>query len=149
MVPGSLRAVLETLGYHCPSGDCRESLRNFRNDRGLPRDAADRGDIIITDCQPLYTAYTALMSKQQTPPAPTPLPSTGTRKLLSVSSSRVLSSVSKPASLRPAGTSQASSPTTTAEPVVGFWEARSTVEKGLIIAGGVAVVGAIAFAFTR
>jgi len=148
MQTGVLRAVLENLGYHCDRSDCRKSLMNFRTDKRLPQDAGYRGDIIITDCQPLHAAYTALMGRQQQPPPPTPLPTTGgsTPKILSSSQRRIAATMSSPAAKL-----SASQPASSAEPekVVGFWEARSTVEKGLIIAGGVAVVGAIGFAFTR
>lgn len=143
MVSGALRAILENLGYHCSDTDCAQSLKNFRTDRGLPQDAGLRGDIIITDCKPLYEAWVAIASKSQEPPPPTPLPKSGTTTIArTLASKRTLARAPAASAIRPAATTEP-------EPVVGFWEARSTTEKVLIIGGGVAVVGAIAFAFTR
>lgn len=146
MVSGAIRAILENLGYHCSGTDCTQSLKNFRTDRGLPQDAGLRGDIIITDCKPLYDAWVAIASKSQEPPPPTPLPKSGTTTIArTLASKRTLARAPVAAAIKPTTGEQAQQP----EPVVGFWEARSTTEKVLIIGGGVAVVGAIAFAFTR
>lgn len=143
MESGVIRAILENLGYHCDGSNCTQSLKNFRTDRGLPQDAGLRGDIIITDCKPLYDAWVAIASKSQEPPPPTPLPKSGTTTIArTLASKRTLARAPAASAIRPAATTEP-------EPVVGFWEARSTVEKALIIGGGVAVVGAIAFAFTR
>lgn len=143
LVSGALRAILENLGYHCSGTDCTQSLKNFRTDRGLPQDAGLRGDIIISDCKPLYDAWVAIASKSQEPPPPTSLPRTSTTGIRRTAiAARTAAVKTSATALRPAAEK-------TTEPVVGFWEARSTTEKVLIIGGGVAVVGAIAFAFTR
>jgi hypothetical protein len=188
--------ALKDLGYQCDGTDCRPALFAFRAARGLPTET--RGDILPeTDCPALYQAWIewSAAASAAGPPAPTPLPGTGIRKMLSTLSARrpVTTGSSattgaifkKPAGGQP-GTQTPDAPRCASgeywnaaqgkcvmqdeacrgtydeegqcvvakqppvtEPVVGFWEARSTVEKGLIIAGGVAVVGAIGFAFTR
>jgi hypothetical protein len=143
--PTAIREVLKGLGYQCaddPSQpqvlgtDCRPALFAFRADHGLPTEA--RGDPLPTDCPALVAAWV----QHTTGHAPG-----ATRKIAvkSPAASRVLVARSTPGSSAPSTPQTPQAPV----PVVGFWEARSTTEKALIIGGGVAVVGALAFAFTR
>jgi hypothetical protein len=151
--PNSYRGLAKMfadLGYQTPlnaSGnpDLRPAWEQFRRDYNFPPATSPSQEAESTICAELIRVWSGQGGSR--------LP-TGVRKLSSAAARNLVARrlmITMPTSQTSpeAAAATEEAPTTTAAPEPGFWAARSTVEKGLIVVGGLAVAGGAVFLFMR